>query len=132
MSRTIPPDFLVGTSTAAYQIESARNVDGKSESLWDRFCHTPGKSENGDTGDTACDHFHRVDEDLDLVAKSGAKAYRFSMNWTQILPAGNCEVNSAGLAFYHRIVDGCHARGITHWLGFDHLDYSEVLQGRGG
>jgi beta-glucosidase len=132
MTRQFPKDFLFGASTAAYQIEGAHNSDGKGLSLWDAFCREPGRIENGDTGEIACDHYHRVDEDLDLLAAANLKAYRFSVNWTRILPNGDGTVNPAGLAFYDRVVDGCHARGIEPWLCFYHWDYVHALQQRGG
>jgi beta-glucosidase len=132
MARSFPPGFIFGASTAAYQIEGAYNADGKGVGIWDHFCRQPGRVENGDTGDVACDHYDRLEEDLDLMAAAGLKAYRFSVNWTRILPAGDGEPNAAGLAFYDRLVDGCLKRGITPWLCFYHWDYAQALQERGG
>ena len=83
-----PPNFLWGAATASYQIEGAWNADGKGESIWDRFSHTPNKVTNDDTGDIACDHYHRFQDDIALMRQLGLKAYRFSVSWTRVLPAG--------------------------------------------
>ena len=85
---SFPPGFLWGTATASYQIEGAVHEDGRGPSIWDTFSHTPGAVWNGDTGDIACDHFHRMDEDLDLLAELGVGAYRFSVAWPRIQPSG--------------------------------------------
>jgi beta-glucosidase len=132
MTRQFPPGFLFGASTAAYQIEGAISADGKGVSIWDHFCGQPGRIENGDSGEIACDHYHRLEEDLDLLVAAGLKAYRFSVSWSRILPNGDGAVNEAGLAFYDRVVDGCIRRGIEPWLCFYHWDYSQALQDRGG
>jgi len=113
---SFPPDFLWGAATAAYQIEGAWNEDGKGESIWDRFSHTPGKIHNGDTGDMACDHYHRWREDVALMKNLGLKAYRFSIAWTRILPAGRGAVNAAGLKFYSDLVDALLEAGITPYV----------------
>jgi beta-glucosidase len=101
-----PPNFLWGAATASYQIEGAWNEDGKGESIWDRFSHTPGKIEDASTGDVACDHYHRWQEDIKLMKDLGLKAYRLSVAWPRILPAGRGKVNQAGLDFYSRLIDG--------------------------
>ena len=132
MTQTFPPNFIFGASTAAYQIEGAWAADGKGESMWDRFAHTPGKIEGGDTGDVACDHYHRFESDLDLVRDANLSAYRFSLNWTRILPQGTGRVNEAGLAFYDRLIDATLERGIDPWLCLYHWDYSQALSDRGG
>jgi beta-glucosidase len=132
MTRAFPESFLFGASSAAYQIEGAWNLDGKGEGIWDRFCRTPGKVENGDTGDVACDHYHRWAEDLDLIRDAAMTVYRFSVNWTRILPDGIGRINEAGLAFYDRLVDGCLERGIDPWPCFYHWDYAQALQEKGG
>ena len=111
-----PPSFLWGVATSAYQIEGAATLDGKGESIWDRFCRVPGAIAQGDTGDTACDHVHRLDEDLDLIAALGVRAYRFSVSWPRVQPLGRGAWNAAGLAFYERLVDGLLARGIKPCL----------------
>ena len=125
-------DFLWGTATAAYQIEGAYNEDGKGPSIWDTFAHTPGKIERGETGDVACDHYHRWANDVDLMAQLGMRAYRFSIAWARILPQGRGAVNAAGLAFYDRLVDGLLARGITPFITLYHWDLPQALQERGG
>jgi beta-glucosidase len=121
--------FAWGVGTSAYQIEGAWDVDGKGESIWDRFLHASGHEPNGDT---ACDHYFRLDEDLDLLVELGVTAYRFSTAWTRILPQGTGEVNNAGLAFYDRLVDGLLTRGIEPWLTLYHWDLPQALQERGG
>jgi len=126
------PGFLWGAATAAYQIEGAWNEDGKGESIWDVFCRIPGAIEDGSNGEVACDHYHRLDEDLDLLATLGASAYRFSVAWTRVLPAGDGAVNEPGLAFYDRLVDGLLARGIRPFVTLYHWDLPHALQERGG
>src|SRR6185503_18730350 len=98
--------FAWGTATASYQIEAAVEEDGRSPSIWDRFSHTPGKVQNGDTGDVADDHYHRWQSDIALMRDMGLDAYRFSLSWPRILPEGRGAVNQAGLDFYERLVDG--------------------------
>src|SRR5512142_2888292 len=98
-----PRDFLWGTATASYQVEGAWNEDGKGESIWDRFSHTPGKIRNGDTGDVADDHYHRYREDVQLLQQLGVNGYRFSISWPRVLPTGKQPVNPAGLDFYDRL-----------------------------
>src|SRR5262245_13694539 len=95
-SFSFPKDWVWGAATAAYQIEGAWNEDGKGESIWDRFSHTPGKIRNGDSGDVACDHYHRYRQDVELMRELGLDAYRFSISWTRILPDGAGAVNEAG------------------------------------
>src|SRR5438552_9807243 len=102
-TESFPEGFVWGAATASYQIEGAWNEDGKGESIWDRFSHTPGKVENGDTGDVACDHYHRYRDDIALMGRLGLKAYRFSTSWPRILPEGRGAVNRAGLDFYDRL-----------------------------
>lgn len=127
-----PPGFVWGAATAAYQIEGAVNEDGRGESIWDRFSHTPGAIANGDTGDIACDHYHRWREDIALLQAIGVNAYRFSVAWPRILPAGRGAVNEAGLAFYDRLVDGLLAAGITPWITLYHWDLPQTLEDEGG
>jgi len=129
---SFPPGFLWGVSTAAYQIEGAAQEDGRGESIWDRFAHTPGKTANGDTGDVACDHYHRYPEDVALMQALGLNAYRFSVAWPRIQPAGTGAVNPAGLAFYDRLVDALLAAGITPIVTLYHWDLPQALQDRGG
>ncbi len=127
-----PPGFVWGVATAAYQIEGAVGEDGRGESIWDRFSHTPGATENGDTGDVACDHYHRWERDLDLLADLGVTAYRFSIGWARVLPAGRGPVNQPGLDFYGRLVDGLLARGIAPVVTLNHWDLPQALQDEGG
>jgi beta-glucosidase len=127
-----PADFVWGASTSSYQIEGAVDADGRGKSIWDVFSHTPGKVIGGDTGDVACDHYHRWRDDIELLARGGFTAYRFSTAWPRILPAGAGDVEPRGLDFYDRLVDGLIARGITPWLCLYHWDLPQALQDRGG
>ena len=126
-----PPGFIWGTSTAAYQIEGAAREDGRGPSIWDTFSHTPGKILNNDNGDVACDHYHRLEEDLDLIA-GVVPNYRFSISWSRILPEGTGAVNLQGVAFYNRLIDGLIARGVTPWVTMYHWDLPQALQDKGG
>jgi beta-glucosidase len=130
--RKFPDGFLWGASTAAYQVEGAWNEDGKGESVWDRFCHTPGRIENGDTGDVACDHYHRMPQDVALMRELGFKAYRFSIAWARILPDGTGAVNPKGLDFYDRLLDELGKAGIRANATLNHWDLPQALQDRGG
>jgi beta-glucosidase len=127
-----PEDFLWGAATASYQIEGAVGEDGRGASIWDTFSHTPGKVLHGDTGDTACDHYHRLEEDLDLMAEIGLKAYRFSVAWPRIQPDGSGMANQKGLDFYRRLVDGLRRRSIEPMLTLYHWDLPQALQDGGG
>jgi beta-glucosidase len=127
-----PQGFLWGAATASYQIEGAWDKDGKGESIWDRFSHTPGKIRNGDTGDVACDHYHLWRTDLQLMKELGLKAYRFSLSWPRILPTGRGKVNQAGLDFYSRLVDGLLAADILPFATLYHWDLPQSLQDEGG
>jgi len=129
---TFPKKFLWGAATASYQIEGAWDEDGKGESIWDRFSHTPGKVEGGDTGDIACDHYHRWQDDIALMKEMGLKAYRFSISWPRILPTGRGEVNQAGIDFYSQLVDGLLEADIEPWVTLYHWDLPQVLQDEGG
>ena len=90
-----PAGFVWGASTSSYQIEGAVDEDGRRKSIWDIFAHTPGKIKHGDTGDIACDHYHRWHEDVEFVSRGGFDAYRFSTSWPRILPMGNCAIEQA-------------------------------------
>ena len=129
---SFPSHFVWGASTAAYQIEGAWNEDGRGESIWDRFCRTPGKIENGDTGDVACDHYHRWPEDIELMKRLGLKAYRFSIAWPRIYPQGRGTLNRAGIDFYSRLVDALLAAGIEPYLTLYHWDLPQALDDAGG
>lgn len=127
-----PKDFLWGASTASYQIEGAFDEDGRGPSIWDTFSHTPGKVANGDTGDVACDHYHRYPEDVALMKSLGIDAYRFSTAWPRLFPEGRGEVNPKGRDFYDRLIDAVLEAGIAPWLCFYHWDLPQALQDRGG
>jgi beta-glucosidase len=127
-----PENFLWGVATSSYQIEGAWNEDGKSESIWDRFSHTPGKIEDGSNGDVACDHYHRWPEDIALMKSLGIQSYRFSVSWTRILPSGRRQVNQAGLDFYSRLVDGLLEANIIPFITLYHWDLPQALQDEGG
>jgi beta-glucosidase len=113
-------------------VEGAAREDGRGESIWDRFSHTPGRVRNGDTGDVACDHYHRYRDDVALIAGLGLNAYRFSLSWPRILPAGTGAVNPAGLDFYDRLVDELLARGIAPFATLYHWDLPQALEDAGG
>lgn len=121
--------FVWGAATSAYQIEGGRFEDRKGESIWDRFSD---QGRLADRGDVACDHFNRWEEDLDLLARLGVTGYRFSVAWTRVFPNGDDDVNTAGLAFYRRLVEGMVARGIRPYLTLYHWDLPQALQDRGG
>src|SRR5262245_19299962 len=127
-----PKDFVWGTATASYQIEGAAKEDGRGESIWDRFSHTPGKVDNGDTGDVACDHYHRYMEDIALMKDLGLKAYRFSISWSRILPAGKGQFNEVGISFYDKLVDELLKAGITPFPTLYHWDLPQALDDEGG
>jgi len=129
---TFPKEFIWGTATSAYQIEGAWNEDGKGPSIWDEFSHKPGKVANNENGDVACDHYHRWREDLDLLKELGLKAYRFSISWPRVMPAGTGNVNAPGLDFYDRLVDGLLARGIEPFPTLFHYDLPLALHEKGG
>ncbi|MBP2703249.1 beta-glucosidase [Microbispora sp. RL4-1S] len=124
--------FLWGTATASYQIEGAVGEDGRGPSIWDTFCHTPGRVRDGHTGDVACDHYHRWREDIALVKGAGLNAYRFSIAWPRVLPAGTGAVNQAGLDFYDRLVDVLCAEGIVPVPTLFHWDLPQALEDGGG
>jgi beta-glucosidase len=127
-----PTGFTFGSATASYQVEGAARDDGRSPSIWDTFSRIPGKVWNGDTGDVACDHYHRWEADLDLMADLGLDAYRFSIAWPRIIPAGRGAVNPAGVDFYSRLVDGLRERGIRPVATLYHWDLPQVLEDAGG
>lgn len=127
-----PDNFIWGAATAAYQIEGAYNEDGKGESIWDRFCRTPGKVQDGDRGDVACDHYHRYRDDIKLMKSISLNAYRFSIAWSRIFPQGKGQVNQGGLDFYERVVDELLDNGIEPFVTLYHWDLPQALQRKGG
>lgn len=128
----LPADFLWGVATAAYQIEGAVAEDGRGPSIWDTFAHTPGRVRGGDTGDVACDHYHRFREDVRMMADLGIRAYRFSVAWPRIQPDGRGPANPAGLDFYRRLVDDLLDHDILPWLTLYHWDLPQPLEESGG
>jgi beta-glucosidase len=123
-----PADFVFGAATAAYQIEGASSEDGKGDSVWDRFARRPGAIKTGETGDRACDHYHRWREDVELMRWMGLDAYRGSVSWPRILPEGRGSVNDRGLDFYSRLVDALLEAGVAPWLTLFHWDLPWALQ----
>lgn len=133
MPTTLPPRFVWGAATSAYQIEGAVHADGRGPSIWDHFCRQPGAIRGGDTGEVACDHFHRFAEDIDLLRRLGVDAYRFSISWPRLFPTGEeTAALPAGLAFYDRLVDALLEAGITPWLTLYHWDLPQALEEAGG
>ena len=131
-SRVFPKGVLWGAATAAHQIKGSPLADGAGPSIWTRFAHTPGMTFNGDTGDIACDHYHRWKDDVRLMRELGLQAYRFSVSWSRILPDGTGRVNQPGLDFYSRLVDELLANGIEPLLTLYHWDLPAALDDRGG
>ncbi|MBZ0308314.1 MAG: beta-glucosidase [Anaerolineae bacterium] len=125
-------DFLWGAATASYQIEGSDLTNGRGECIWYRFSHTPGLVANGDTGDVACDHYHRYREDVALMKEIGLKAYRFSTSWPRVLPGGIGKINPLGMDFYNRLVDELLEAGIRPFLTLYHWDLPQALQDKGG
>ncbi len=132
LARRFPAGFLFGTATAAYQIEGGHDADGKGRSIWDTFCERPGAISTGETGEIACDHYHRWREDVGLMRELGLGAYRFSISWPRVLPSGTGAQNEKGLAFYDRLVDELLANGIRPFVTLYHWDLPQALQDRGG
>jgi len=129
---TFPKHFTWGAASAAYQIEGARSEDGKGASVWDMFCERPGAVLDGHTGAVACDHYHRLEQDVSLMRGLGIQAYRLSLSWPRIIPDGTGALNEKGLDFYERLVDALLARDITPWITLFHWDYPLELFHRGG
>jgi beta-glucosidase len=129
---TFPKGFFWGTATASYQIEGAWNEDGKGESIWDRFAHTPGKIKNGDTGDVACDSYHRWREDIALMRTMNLSSYRFSISWPRIQPSGSGTANAKGIDHYSRVVDALLEAHIRPMVTLYHWDLPQALEAAGG
>lgn len=127
-----PPDFAWGVATSSYQIEGAALEEGRGECIWHRFAHTPGTIADGSTGDVACDHYHRYRQDVALMAGLGLTAYRFSISWPRVLPAGTGALNPAGLDFYDRLVDELLAHHLQPFVTLYHWDLPQALQDKGG
>lgn len=124
--------FIWGVSTSSYQIEGAANEGGRGPSIWDTFSRIPGAVANADNGDIACDHYHRYNEDLDLMKWLGVGAYHFSIAWPRVIPTGSGPLNKVGMDFYDRLIDGALERGITPWPTLYHWDLPQALQDKGG
>ena len=131
-SYSFPDEFTWGVATASYQIEGAVAEDGRQPSVWDTFSATPGRVLNGDTGEIACDHYHRYEADIALMAQLGIKHYRFSIAWPRIMPTGTGAVNEAGIDFYQRLVECLQKHGITPHATLFHWDSPQALEDRFG
>jgi beta-glucosidase len=127
-----PSDFVWGVATAAYQVEGAANEGGRGPSIWDTFSHTQGLSRNGDTGDIACDHYHRWESDLNLLSDLGIGSYRLSLSWSRLQPSGEGALNQEGVAFYRSLLKGLGARGIQALVTLYHWDLPQPLEDAGG
>ncbi|WP_312366913.1 GH1 family beta-glucosidase [Ensifer sp.] len=132
LARRFPGDFVFGVATASFQIEGATKMDGRKPSIWDAFSNMPGRVFGRHNGDIACDHYNRLDEDLDLIKSLGVEAYRFSIAWPRIIPEGVGPINEKGLDFYDRLVDGLKARNIRAFATLYHWDLPLALMGDGG
>ena len=128
MLQQFPENFIWGSATSSYQIEGAWKEDGKGPSIWDVFCLIPGKVQDGDTGEIACDHYHRIAEDVALMKAMGLKAYRFSIAWARVLPTGRGIVNLKGIEFYNKLINELLAAGIEPWITLYHWDLPAALE----
>ncbi len=132
MDINFPKNFLWGVATASYQIEGASNIDGKGESIWDKFTHTPGKIKNNENGDVAVDHYNRYKEDIKLMSDINMTGYRFSLAWTRILPDGKGEINHKGIDFYSKLIDELLENKIKPLMTLYHWDLPQKIQDKGG
>lgn len=132
LAERFPGDFVFGVATASYQIEGASKADGRKPSIWDAFSNMPGRVYGRHNGDVACDHYHRWEEDLDLIKEMGVSAYRFSIAWPRIIPDGTGRINEKGLDFYDKLIDGLKDRGIKAFATLYHWDLPLTLMGEGG
>jgi beta-glucosidase len=132
MADVVPEGFVWGVATSAFQIEGAHDVDGRGPSIWDTFAAQPGAIADGSNARVACDHYHRFEQDIQIIRSLGVRAYRFSVSWPRILPTGRGAVNAAGLDFYERLVDALLAAGIDPWLTLYHWDLPQALEDGGG
>jgi len=126
------PDFLWGSATASYQVEGAVHEDGRGDTVWDIFSHTPGKVANGDTGDVADDSYHRYQEDIDILKNMGLNSYRFSIAWSRIFPDGDGEINQAGVDHYNKVIDALVKADIVPFATLFHWDTPLALEARYG
>src|SRR5579864_4634738 len=131
-SRIFPEGFLWGSATSAFQVEGSPLADGAGASIWQRFAHTPGRIQDGDTGDIACDHYRRFRDDIALMRDLGLKAYRFSISWSRVMPEGRGRINASGMNFYERLVDCLLENGIEPMVTLYHWDLPAALDDRGG
>jgi beta-glucosidase len=129
---SLPADFRWGVATSAYQIEGACAEDGRTPSIWDTYCRTPGMVAGGETGDVACDHYHRMPQDVALISSLGVDTYRFSVAWPRVQPGGRGPVNERGLGFYDRLVDELLGAGVDPWVTLYHWDLPQELEDAGG
>ncbi|MCL2759153.1 MAG: GH1 family beta-glucosidase [Treponema sp.] len=129
---SFPKDFLWGSATASYQVEGAGHEGGRSECIWDTFARKPGAVYAGENGDVACDQYHRFEEDIALMAELGFKSYRFSIAWPRIIPGGRGKVNPEGIAYYRRLCEELHKKGIHTCATLYHWDLPQVLEDAGG
>src|SRR5262245_55410673 len=127
-----PEGFVWGVAAASAQIEGAARLDGKGESIWDRFAATPGKVKNGDTPEIACDHYHRYADDAALMRELGIGHYRLSIAWPRVFPGGDGPAHPRGLDFYDRLIDALLGQGVTPWVTLFHWDLPQALEDRGG
>ncbi len=130
--RQFPNNFLWGAATAAYQVEGAASEDGRGLSIWDTFSHTPGKTDNGDTGDVACDMYHRYPADVALMKDLGIKAFRLSISWSRLFPNGDGVREERGFAFYDNLINNLLSQGITPYITLYHWDLPQALEDKGG
>jgi beta-glucosidase len=126
--KKFPEDFIWGTATSSYQIEGASDLDGKGPSIWDSFCTIPGRIAEGETGNIACDHYHKFKEDIQLMKEMGVKAYRFSIAWARVMPTGKGDVNEKGIEFYSELIDELLKADIEPWVTLYHWDLPLALQ----
>ena len=125
--KNFPSDFVWGSATSSYQIEGAVDEGGRGRSIWDLFCEQPGKVLNGDSGSSACNHYHLFEQDVKLMAELELKAYRFSIAWPRIQPSGEGEPNLVGISFYNKLIDCLIDHGIEPWITLYHWDLPEEL-----
>ena len=130
--RNFPTNFLWGAATAAYQVEGAAAEDGRGLSIWDTFSHTPGKTDNGDSGDVACDMYHRYPADIEIMHGLGIKGYRLSISWSRLFPNGDEVREERGFAFYDNLINNLLTQGITPYITLYHWDLPQALEDKGG